>query len=124
MASGPNDIRLLVAFEDEYRAYRGAISSAIGDLRPGVRVETSCTDDLPGRLDRLRPQVVICSLPEGPDTADRASWVELPPEPGRTVRVRLGDRRFELTNPSLWKMLEIVDEAGRLLGRNAESSRQ
>lgn len=113
--SGQTNLTVLVAFEDEYRAYRGAISTAVRDLRPLVRVEASGTDALHRELARFEPQVVICTRPEGPETADRVAWIELPLEPDRTARARLADRRFDLANPSLHEILEIIDDAERLL---------
>ena len=121
MASGPTDLRLLIAFEDEYRAYREAISTAIQELRPRTRVETCGMDSLTRELDRFDPQAVICSCPEGLDPGRRVAWVELPLEPNLTARARLGDRRFELTNPSLPKMLDVIEEAESLLHANPET---
>lgn len=115
VASKPGDMRLLVAFEDEYRAYGGAIASAFQVLRPCMRVKISGTDTLPRELARFAPQAVICSHPEGAVTDGRIAWVELPPEPDQTGRARLGDRSFEVRNPSLEKMLELIDEAERLV---------
>ena len=115
-------MRLLVAFEDEYRAYQGAISSAIQVLRPGVEVETIGADALMEGLAGFTPQAVICSRPEGPVPAGRVAWIELPPEPDQTARARLGDRHFELDNPSLEKVLEVVDEAELLLRTNTKSN--
>lgn len=121
MASGSTEMRLLVAFEDEYRAYQGAISSAIQVLRPGVKVESIGADALTEGLARFAPQAVICSRPEGRAPAGRVAWIELPPEPGQTACARLGDSRFELDNPSLEKVLEVVDRAELLLRNNAKS---
>lgn len=114
-------MRLLVAFEDEYHAYQGAISSAIQVLRPCLEVETIGIDALTDGLSRFAPQAVICSRPEGSDLAGRVAWIELPPEPDRTAVARLGDRRFELDNPSLERVLELVDEAELLLRNNTTS---
>ena len=112
---GQTNLRVLVAFEDEYRAYRGAISTAVQDLRPRVCVEASGTDTLPRELARFEPQAVICTLPEGPETDDRIAWIELPLEPDRTARARLAHRRFDLANPALQTILEIIDDAQSLL---------
>lgn len=114
-------MRLLVAFEDEYRAYQGAISSAIRVLRPGVEVEAGGIGTLTEKLARFAPQAVICSRPEGPGPADRVAWIELPPEPDRKARVRLGERRFEMENPSLERVLEVIDEA-EILRNNTKST--
>lgn len=108
-------MRLLVAFEDEYRAYQGAIASAIQVLRPGMEVKTTETDALKEELSRFAPQAVICSRPEGSDPNGRVAWIELPPEPNRTAVARLGDHRFELDNPSLETVLQVVDKAELLL---------
>src|SRR3712207_3030131 len=102
-------MRLLVAFEEKYRAYQGAIASAIAILRPSVEMETGEISILTEELARFAPQAVICSLPEGPDPGERVAWVELPPESDRAARVRLGDRRFETDNPSLEEVLEVID---------------
>ena len=61
-------IRVLVAFEDQYRAYREAISAVIGVLRPQVEVTNTGLEDLegvladladaaPGERDRLALQI-------------------------------------------------------------------
>ena len=123
MASGQTELRLLVAFEDEYLAYRGAISAAIRQLRPRVRVKASDTDVLRRELALFAPQAVISSGPEAPDARGRIAWVELPVEPDRTAWARLGDRHLELSNPSLGKVLEMVDEAERLLRTDFDGNR-
>ena len=115
-------MRLLVAFEEEYRAYQGAISSAIQVLRPGVQVQTTDIDSLKETLAHFAPHAVICSRPEGLEPDGRVAWIELPPEPDRTAVARLGDRRFELDNPSLETVLEVVDEAERLFKNGTKSS--
>jgi hypothetical protein len=40
------EIRILVALEDDYRAYRETIASALRILRPGAEVATSGPDTL------------------------------------------------------------------------------
>ena len=114
VAGGHGGMRLLVAFEDEYRAYGGAIASALQVLRPHIRVEAVGTDSLSGELARFAPQAVICSRSEGPETGGRVAWVEIPSEPDRISHARLGDRRLNIQNPSLEKVLELIDEAERL----------
>ena len=54
-------IRVLVAFEDQYRAYREVIGAAIRVLRPQVDVTTTGLDDLEAEVARLDPLVVMCS---------------------------------------------------------------
>jgi hypothetical protein len=62
--------------------WAGAISYAIQVLRPSVEVKTSGIDILTEELTRFAPQaVVVCSLPEGPESAEGVAWIELPPNP-------------------------------------------
>lgn len=115
VADNPTGMRLLIAFDDEYRAYGGAISSAIEALRPGLAVETTGADAIAEALLRFDPQTVISTRPEGPYSGNRVAWIELPPEPDRTAHARLRGRRLDLDNPSLVRVIELLDEAVRLL---------
>ncbi len=125
MRGGQEAIRLLVAFEDDYRSYRGAISAAIQTLRPLMEVETVETDALGAELARLDPQVVICSRSEAAANPNGrvAAWVELPMEPDSAGLVRVGDHHYELRNPALEQLLEVVDAAENLLQADVEPRR-
>ena len=106
-------MRVLVAFDDEHRAYREAIAAGIGLLRPHVEVSTCSPADLGAELGRFDPQVVVCGSPA---PADAAAWVGLPVEQGRPARIRVGGSRRESVNLDLEGLLAIVDEAGKLVG--------
>lgn len=113
--------RVLVAYEDEYSAYRGVIAAGIAVLRPHVVVATCTPDELPGgKLERFDPQVVICGRPDSVDAGDRPAWVELSIEPERPAKVRVGGRRREFTHLSLEGLLAIVDEAEELVRSGQE----
>ena len=113
--------RVLVAHEDEYRAYREVIAAGIRALRPHVMVATCTPDELArGELERFGPQVVVCGRSGIADPGDTPAWVELPPELGQPARVRVGDRRWAPTNPTLEDLLRIVDEAENLLRARAD----
>ncbi len=107
--------RVLVAFEDERRAYGEVIAPGIAVLRPSAVVAT-CTPGglLGGELERFDPQVVICGAPGRWDPGDALAWVELPLEVGRTARVRVGDARRGHAGLMLEGLLGIVDEAEAL----------
>ena len=125
MRGGQEAIRLLVAFEDDYRSYRGAISSAIQTLRPLMEVETAGTDAMEAELARLDPQVVICSRSEAAANPNGgvAAWVQLPMEPDSVGLVRVGDRHYDLKNPALEQLLEVIDAAEHLLQADVEPRR-
>ncbi len=100
---------MLVATEDEYRAYREVIAAGIETLRPGTEVTAIGLDQLEGELARLEPQVVVCTRPAG--SGVRLAWVELSLDPTRPTKISLGGRRSESTNPALETLLAVIDEA-------------
>jgi hypothetical protein len=102
--------RILVAFEDEYRAYREVIAAAIRVLRPGAQVESSNLDALAQEVERLDPHVVICSRPNTVDPGGRPAWVVLPTDPTRPARTCVGGRYSERSNPTVEVLLRVVDE--------------
>jgi hypothetical protein len=99
--------RVLVAYGNEYRAYREAIAAGIRLLRPHTEVSTAAPADLGAELARFDPQVVVCGVPGSPDPDDRPAWVELPAGVGRRARVRVGDRRREAVGLSLEGLLVV-----------------
>ncbi len=104
---------MLVATEDEYRAYREVIAAGIGTLRPGAEVTTVELDRLEGELARLDPEVVVCSRPDPAGPGVRRAWIELSLNPTRPARISLGGRRSESTNLTLEELLVVIDEAER-----------
>lgn len=107
-----------MVFADEYRAYRGVIAAGIRLLRPHTEVATSTPTELEGENGRFDPQVVVCGAPGPVDTGDRPAWVELATQPERSAKVRVGARRRELSYPMLGDLLQIIDEAEELIGKN------
>jgi hypothetical protein len=73
---------VLVAFEDQYRAYREVIGAAIQVLRPQVEVKTTDLDDLEAEVARLDPQVVISSRDKPASLPPVVTWAKVPIEPG------------------------------------------
>jgi hypothetical protein len=105
------EIRLLIAFEPEYRAYQGVIAAAIRVLRPHVEVETADLYALEEEIQRLDPEMVICGPSNTADLSDRLVWVRLSMDPSQPTRVSIGGRYSERTNPTLEALLEVIDEA-------------
>ena len=69
-------IRVLLAYEDEYRAYREVISAGIQIVRPHVEVDISSLEALGESIERFDPHLVICSQPNTVDPGGRPAWVE------------------------------------------------
>jgi hypothetical protein len=108
-------MRILLSFEEKYRVYGQAMAAAIRQFRPEVEVAVVDGEDLEEEAERFDPQLVICS-PPAPDAPvdDRLARIELSPEPDQPSRFRVGDRRWETTNPTLGEILPVVDETKRL----------
>lgn len=101
--------------EDDHRAYREAIASAIRILRPHAEVSTVGLDTLAEEVARLVPYVVICTEPAAADQGDVPAWVQLSLDPTRPTSIRLFGDYSEKTNPTLEALLTVIDEARQLL---------
>ncbi|QIN78748.1 hypothetical protein GBA65_09690 [Rubrobacter marinus] len=113
------EMRILVAFDDEYRAFREAISGALSALRPEDEVEAAALPAIGDKVAAFDPHLVIASLPGAFGTG--AAWVELSPEPDRPSRVCVGGRRSEAYNPSMDDLVAVAEEAEGLIGDERRS---
>jgi len=109
-------MRILLAFDREYRLYIEAIAEALRRFRSHVEVALTETGNLETEVDRFEPQLVfstshISSNPVDPKVTASA---ELSPEPNQPSRFRLGERHWESTNPTLGEILSVVDETRSL----------
>ncbi len=107
---GGADIRALVAFEDDYRAYRETIAAVLRVLRPHSEVQTIPIEALQEELERFDPQMVICNGHEDVEGGGRHAWIELSLDPTAPTKISIGGRHLELTNPTVEELLEIIDE--------------
>ena len=82
-------IRVFVAFENQYRIYREAISEVIGALRPQVEVTTTDLEDLEGELADLEPRVVISSRDKPANLPPGITWVYVSLDVGPTSHANL-----------------------------------
>jgi len=108
-------MRVLVVFEDDYRAYREVIAAGIRALRPRTEVQTADVDVLEEEVRRFEPHLVICSRPNALDTGGLPACVELSLEPLQPSRICVGGRYSEQTNPSQDALLAVIDEVEQLL---------
>ena len=109
------ETRALVAFEEQYRAYREFIASAIQAYRPHVEVAVARLDILKDEVTSFDPHLVICSQPNTVESNGRPAWVELPLDPDQITGICLNGEYSASTNPTLEELLRVVDETERLL---------
>ena len=114
------EMRVLVAYEESYLAYRLAITNAIRALRPHVVVGTIDVRALEAALERMDPHVVTCNRQNTVDAGSRAGWLTLAPEPEEASEVCLFGRRRELYNPGLEDLLGVIDEVEELIRSGRE----
>ena len=111
-------MRILVAFEDDYRAYADALAKAIRAARSHLEVAMVGLEPLLTEVARLDPHLVICSSPNPAaeqQEEGKLAWVELSVDPHRPSRFCVSWRRWESLNPSLEELLGVVEENEQLL---------
>jgi hypothetical protein len=77
-------------------------------------VETVGLEALGEKVDRFDPQVVISSLSRTAGSDSVSAWIELSIDPARPTKIHTGERCSEMLNPTLDKMLAVIDELDRL----------
>jgi len=108
-------MRVLVAFEDDYRAYRDVIAAGVRILRPHTEVETTTLESLGKRIEHFDPQLVVCNRPNTLDLRRRAAWVELPLDSTRPTKICVRGRYSMRINPALDVLLAVIDEVEELI---------
>src|SRR5215218_4670506 len=110
-------IRVLIAFEDQYRVYSAAITGAVRRARPTDEVLNANIGVLEREVRSFAPHLIVSSLPAPTNyLGEWFSWVRLSPDPNRTSEIYLGGKRRESLNPSLEELLSALEETERLLG--------
>ena len=120
-------MRVLLAFEEEYRIYMEAMQAAIRAFRPEVELQVVAAaadaEELAAALGRADPHLlVICNCPPSSDNLldTRPARIELSPEPDRPSRFRVGERIWESENPTLGEILPVIEETKKLLRTSQE----
>ena len=102
-------MRVLVAFGDEYRAYREAIARAIQSLRPSTQVTITPLEAVPAQVFRLEPHVVICARRSDGVSDRNTTWVTVPTEAGAPSSISCGGTFREVGELSLTELLTVLD---------------
>lgn len=107
-------MRILIALKPY--SYSGAIGGAIRELRPNLEVIIVEPDELISVVERLSPEIVLCSQREPIDVARKLVWIEYRPytEPKATIRIG-GDQHWKQEVSGLAELLSVVDCAESLV---------
>ena len=112
-------MRILISYEESYRAYSDALERAIGGLHPDAEVGACRLAEIGEQLESFEPQLVVSSGPNTVDPGGRA-WYRLSPEPDEPSEACLGGRRWRRLNPPLEDLLSFIDEVEAFVGSGGE----
>jgi hypothetical protein len=105
-------VRILLA--NEPRAYRETLAVAFRVLKPNTEVFVIDPDKLDGEVERLSPQLVICSRTTPTVKTQSLAWVELYPEYSSVSVVSVGGERSTIAWIELADLLWIIDRTESL----------
>ena len=104
-------MRVLVALEDDYRLYREMLAAGLRIRRTAAEVESTTLGSLEEELERFDPRVIICSGSKDVKPSGGRVWIELSLGSALPAKVITGHGGgYELTNTTLERLLEIIDE--------------
>jgi hypothetical protein len=106
-------IKILVAFDDAYRAYQGTLVATIRILRPDVEVVAVEPEKMSEVAKRFDPDVVIGGSFKDEDLDSMRVWIELALDPSQSTKVVVDGQYSEMTNPTLDKLLVIIEEVAQ-----------
>src|SRR4051812_6478597 len=106
------EMRVLIAFEDNYRIYREMIAAAIETVRPRVEVLTTDLNKLGTEASLFVPDLIICSVPRIVNHISARAWIQLSPDPQQRTRIWIDERYEEALDPGLGDIVSVVDEVG------------
>jgi hypothetical protein len=113
-------MRILICYEERYRAYSDVLERAIGGLRPEAAVASCRLAEMGEQVESFDPHLVVSSGKNTVDPGGRAAWYRLSPDPGEPSEACLGGRRSHRANPSLEDLLSFIDEVEALVGSGRE----
>jgi hypothetical protein len=108
------EIKIIIAFEDEFHAYQGTLAAAIRILRPEAEVVTTQPDKLSWVAKRFGPDMVIGNPCKDTDLDGVPAWIELSLDPAQLTKVNVDGEYSEIANPTLDKLLAIIEEVAQL----------
>jgi hypothetical protein len=103
------ELRILLT--NEPRSYREAIASVIQALKPNTEVFVAEPEELDAEVQRLSPQLVVCSHATPTVELRSLVWVELYPDHGFISTVSIDGERSTVADIELVDLLSTVDRA-------------
>jgi len=113
-------MRILISYEESYRAYSDALERALGGLHPGAEVAACRLAEIGEQVESFNPHLVVSSRPNTVDPGGRAAWYRLSPEPDEPSEACLGGRRWRRLNPPLEDLLSFIEEVETLVRSGRE----
>ncbi len=115
-----DELRVLIAYEADFRAYGDALKRSIRGLRPRVQLSVADSGALEAAVESFDPHLVVSDRPNTVDPGGRAAWYTLCREPGEPSEVCLDGWRSVSENPGLEKLLTTIDELEAVLRSGRE----
>lgn len=109
---GAGRLRVLVA--NAPLSYRQAMAAAITALRPDTEIILGEPEALDTEVERLLPDLVVCSHVTPLVESRVLAWVDLYPEGDRRATISMDGRRVETEGVELDDLLSIIDQRVRL----------
>jgi hypothetical protein len=95
---------------NELRSYREVIATAIRQLRPNVEVIVTEPNELDASVERLCPDLVVCSKATDRVRSGVHAWIELYPDNEAQSVVSIGGRHSTVETIQFSDLLSIVDQ--------------
>ncbi len=103
-------MRILLAFEEDYRSYREVIAATIRVLRPHVEVSTTDPEGLEREVARLRPQLIVSCRPKATFRPPTMAWIKVASDkPTQPSEVWFGQDRWETVDPVIKTITQTID---------------
>jgi len=113
-------MRILISYEESYRAYSDVLERAISGLRPEAEVAACTLAEMGEQVESFDPHLVVSSRPNTVDPGGRTAWYRVSPEPVEPSEACLGGRRWRKLNPPLEDLLSFIDEVDALVRSGRE----
>ena len=113
-----------MALEDDYRLYREMLAVGLRIKRTAAEVQSATLEALEEELERFDPQVIICSGHKVIKSGVSRVWIELTLDTILPARGSVGPGcSFEMANPTVEELLEVIDELAQLIDISSLSRR-